>query len=151
MTIKPIEAIFAVEFEPYCQGLAVEYPERYVLVKTGSHFGINPKTKRIVAPDYETQTQKALKNIKEVLNAVGGCLEDIVLAHVWVKDMSTKNGKKVERAYLASFKGIKNKVNPAYIGVQALLYPDALVQIEAEALVPWHRFKMLGKAKRRRP
>jgi len=81
--------------------------------------------------DPEAQWRQVLTNIKNMMEAAGGTMADIVLANVYVTDMS----------YYRDYQWVRNEffVEPypvcTSIEVAALVHPDWVLEIEVQAYV----------------
>ncbi|MDQ7842638.1 MAG: RidA family protein [Armatimonadota bacterium] len=81
--------------------------------------------------DPEAQWRQALSNIKQLVEAAGGTMADVVLANVYVTDMQ----------YYAHYQHIRGEFfTPPYpvctaIAVRSLVHPDWLLEIEAIAYI----------------
>lgn len=81
--------------------------------------------------DPEAQWRQALTNIKQLVEAAGGTMADIVLANVYVTDMQ----------YYAHYQHIRGEFfAPPYpvctaVAVRSLVHPDWLLEIEAIAYI----------------
>ena len=58
------------------------------LVFCSGQLGLNPATGELVADDVAAQTRQALTNLKNVLEAAGSSLENVVKTTVFLKDMA---------------------------------------------------------------
>ena len=88
----------------------------------------DPATSKLVEGDIEVQTDRALQNLKAVLEEAGSSLDKVVKATVFLADRKDFAGmNKVFGRYFP-------KEPPARSTVQALLMVDAKVEIEVIAL-----------------
>jgi enamine deaminase RidA (YjgF/YER057c/UK114 family) len=81
--------------------------------------------------DAGAQTIQALKNIQRALESVGARLEDMVRTRIYVTDI--KRWEEVGKAHGAFFKEIRPTTT--MVEVKALVNPEMLVEIEAEAVL----------------
>ncbi len=91
--------------------------------------GLNPATGELAAADVETQTRQALTNLKNVLEAAGSGLGNVVKTTVFLKDMA--DFPKMNAIYGEFFTS-----NPPARSTVAVagLPKGGLVEIEAMAL-----------------
>lgn len=105
---------------PYSQGVIMGN-----ILFTSGQIGINPENGQVAA-DIEGQARQALKNVKAVVEAGGGSMDDVVKTTVFVKDMN--DFAKVNEIYAEFF----TEPYPARSCVEVARLPkDLLVEMEA--------------------
>ena len=67
---------------------------------TSGIFGMEPETRK-TPPDIESQCKLMFENIRRVMDAAGGSVEDIIKVVVWAKDKSFKEA--VNKEWLQMF------------------------------------------------
>ncbi len=107
---------------PYSQGVVVN---GWLFV--AGQIPIDPATGRLVEGSFEDKVRRVLENIKAIVEAAGGSLEDIVKVTVYLRDIS--KFEEFNRVYSEYFK----KDPPARVVVEVSNLPKG-VDVEVEAI-----------------
>lgn len=110
---------------PYSQAIRIDS-----IVYTAGQTGLEPATGELIAGGVEEQTRQVLNNIRNVLEAAGSSLEQVVKTTVFLQDM---NDFAKMNAIYAEYFG-ENPPARSTIAVAALP-KGGLVEIEAVALI----------------
>ena len=109
---------------PYSQAIRTD-----AMIYTAGQLGLDPLSGELVAGNVAEQTRQALTNIRNVLEAAGSSMEQVVKTTVFLKDMA--DFSKMNAVYTEFFG--ENPPARSTVGVAALP-KAALVEIEVVSL-----------------
>ena len=82
----------------------------------------------------ETQTRKAIDNLKIAVESVGGTMENIMMLRIYIVDYQPENGSMINSILKENF-GTDNPPASTWINVKGLANDGFLVEIEAQAVI----------------
>ncbi|MHA1298527.1 MAG: RidA family protein [Candidatus Helarchaeota archaeon] len=114
---------------PYNSGIKVGN-----VIYVSGQVGIDPQTKKLASEEIEGQTRAVLRNIKKIIEAVGGHISDIVKTTIFLKNV--KDFSKMNLVYKEFFKenGVAEKF-PARTTVEVSNLPLEGLLIEIDCIV----------------
>ena len=90
---------------------------------------VNPATSELVEGDIKEQTRQVMENMKNIIEAAGGSVDDIVKVNAFLKDMSDF------KAFNEVYKSYFNEPYPARSCVECANPVGALVEVEFTAVL----------------
>jgi len=98
------------------------------LVFVSGQGATDPATGELVAPDVETQTERALRNVEAILKAAGSSLGHVLRCGVFLTDM--EEFPRMNAVYSRVFAGHR----PARTTIQAAALPMKGLRVEIDAI-----------------
>ena len=121
---------------PPGSGYAHATAARGRIICTAGQIGWDPKTQQLVSRDFTAQVAQSLSNLAAVLRAAGAGAEHVVRMTWFIRDRQAY--LEARAAIGVAYREHFGRHYPAMsvVVVAGLLEPDALVEIEATAIVP---------------
>jgi enamine deaminase RidA (YjgF/YER057c/UK114 family) len=110
-------------------GIAIDASQIKRLIWVSGQLSFDEKENFVGKGDMRAQTEQVLKNIKSVLEKLGGTMDDIVQVTVFVKEMGTL--KDIHDVRLKYFR--EPYPTSTLIEVKGFVHPDALIEMNALA------------------
>ncbi|KWV89579.1 MULTISPECIES: RidA family protein [Pseudomonas] len=112
---------------------AMEVPEGRRIMLSGQ-VGVDAQ-ERTVGPGIAEQTATALDNVEKVLAAVGGDLSHVIMLRLYIVESARDQQEPIAEALRQRF--AHNPPPSSWIIVSGLSLPEWLIEVEAEAVVPF--------------
>ena len=112
---------------------AMEVPEGRRIMLSGQ-VGVDAQ-ERTVGPGVAEQTATALDNVEKVLAAVGGDLSHVIMLRLYIVESARDQQEPIVEALRQRF--AHNPPPSSWIIVSGLSLPEWLIEVEAEAVVPF--------------
>jgi len=116
----------------YSHVVKVDLGNAYMLILSGQ-VAFNEKGVLIGEDDFSEQTQQVFQNIKNIITATGGTMDNLVKLGFFVTDVSQLSQL---RSIRDTFINVKQPPASTLIEVKGLFRKDLLIEIEATAIVP---------------
>lgn len=113
----------------FCNGIGIDTSQMKRLIWISGQLSFDEKESFVGKGNMRAQTEQVLKNIKGVLEKLGGTMDDIVQVTVFVKEMGSL--KDIHDVRLKYFK--EPYPTSTLIEVKGFVHPDALIEINAMA------------------
>ncbi|MGN8103647.1 RidA family protein [Pseudomonas sp. 22072] len=112
---------------------AMEVPEGRRIMLSGQ-VGVDAQ-ERTVGPRIAEQTATALDNVEKVLTEVGGDLSHVIMLRLYIVESARDQQEPIVEALRQRF--AHNPPPSSWIIVSGLSLPEWLIEVEAEAVVPF--------------
>ncbi len=109
---------------PYSPGIKIDK-----LFFISGQVPVNPDSAKLVEGDIKEQTRQVMENMKSIIKAAGGSVDDIVKVNAFLKDMSDF------KAFNEVYKSYFNEPYPARSCVECANPVGALVEVEFTAVL----------------
>ena len=123
---RPLESRFG-----YCRVIRIDNPKSHIFIAGNASTGIDGSVRS--PGDYYSQTKYILEElIGGYLGEIGASFVDVVRTRIYVVDLA-RHWEEVGKAHGEVFGRIKPVVT--MIGINALVHPDMVVEIDADAVI----------------
>ncbi len=112
---------------------AMEVPDGRRIMLSGQ-VGVDAQ-ERTVGPGIAEQTAMALDNVEKVLAEVGGDLSHVIMLRLYIVETAREQQEPIAEALRQRF--AHNPPPSSWIMVSGLSLPQWLIEVEAEAVVPF--------------
>ena len=123
------------EHAGYARAVVVEYPTHEHVSMAGV-IATDEDGNVVGEDDLEAQTRRVYENIEGHLEELGGGLEDVVRHRVFVTTMEERAIDGFHEAHVEFFDAPERFPAGTLVEIESLALPDAMVEIEIEAVVP---------------
>jgi enamine deaminase RidA (YjgF/YER057c/UK114 family) len=94
----------------------------------------DPEKQIVGGADLGAQATQAFGNVRRIVEAAGGTVEDVVSLRIYVVDYRPAHAEAVRSALHTCFPGV-DKPATTWLGVAALARPGFLIEVEAVAVL----------------
>jgi enamine deaminase RidA (YjgF/YER057c/UK114 family) len=94
----------------------------------------DPRGRPLGVGDHGAQAEAALENVGRALTAAGARPADVTMLKVYIVNFSREAAAQIAPQVAKFFGGVEPPAS-TWVGVQALMHPDFLIEIEAVAAV----------------
>jgi len=105
------------------------------LVWVAGQTACDPRGRPIGGRDIGAQAEAALENVGRALAAAGAGPVDVTMLKVYIVGFDREAAAQIAQRVAKFFAGVEPPAS-TWVGVQALMHPDFLIEIEAVAAVP---------------
>ena len=103
------------------------------LIEVAGTSSSGPDGRILHAADMYAQAKECMSIISAAVEELGGSVADIVRTRVFITDISL--WEEAGRAHGEAFANVEPKPASAFVGINELLHPDLMIEIEATAVV----------------
>ncbi len=115
----------------FCNATAIDLSQAKRMIWVSGQIAFDEQEQFIGKGNIRVQTEQCLKNIRAALQKLGGSMDDVVQVTVFVKEMGGL--KDIHDIRLRYFK--EPYPTSTLVEVKGFVHPDALIEINAVALI----------------
>jgi len=108
------------------------------LIWVAGQTACDPRGRPVGGRDVGAQAEAALENVGRALAAAGAGPADVTMLKVYIVGFDREASARIAPRVAKFFAGVEPPAS-TWVGVQALMHPDFLIEIEAVAAVPAER------------
>ncbi len=112
--------------------IAISTPGKLVFIS--GQVAWNENLQIVGENNLETQTQKAIENLKIAIESVGGTLENIMMLRIYKVDYQPEDGPIINSILKKNF-GTINPPASTWVSVKGLANEGFMIEIEAQAVI----------------